>query len=289
MSYTLTVLKDKKILIIGGSSGIGRAVAAASLAYGASVVIASSRQPKVNAAVELLKKDIQGEAGANVSGQVVDIKDFKSLTEFLTSEAPFDHLVITAGDLAGGFPKPPNLARTLNSWIDLWSMCTEDSVSKRRTKFESQYALLAFHECGNNLIHPGGSIVGTIAAAESRPMPGVAFFSGVLGAIATATRGLALDLKPLRINAISPGIVDTEIFSSFPPEVRTHLMDSTLQKLPVGHIGTAEELAEAYIFAMKASTLYNTSHKTYNLIIFIDQCQFLTGQIITVDGGGNLA
>ncbi|QRV78658.1 Enoyl-(Acyl carrier protein) reductase [Ceratobasidium sp. AG-Ba] len=277
MSYTLTVLKDKKILIIGGSSGIGRAVAAASLAYGASVVIASSRQPKVNAAVELLKKDIQGEAGANVSGQVVDIKDFKSLTEFLTSEAPFDHLVITAGDLAGGFPKPPESGEDIKQLDRFMDM--------RYWPFMNA----ANHIHRNNLIHPGGSIVGTIAAAESRPMPGVAFFSGVLGAIATATRGLALDLKPLRINAISPGIVDTEIFSSFPPEVRTHLMDSTLQKLPVGHIGTAEELAEAYIFAMKASTLYNTSHKTYNLIIFIDQCQFLTGQIITVDGGGNLA
>ncbi|QRV78659.1 Enoyl-(Acyl carrier protein) reductase [Ceratobasidium sp. AG-Ba] len=107
MASTLTLLNGKKILIIGGSSGIGRAVAAASLAYGASVVVASSRQPKVHAAVDLLKKEVEGKPGVAVSGQVVDVRDFKSLTEFLTKEAPFDHLVLTAGELEGGFPKPP--------------------------------------------------------------------------------------------------------------------------------------------------------------------------------------
>ncbi|KAG9083350.1 hypothetical protein FRC07_013936, partial [Ceratobasidium sp. 392] len=88
------------------------------------------------------------------------------------------------------------------------------------------------------------------------------------GAVETATRGLAVDLKPLRVNTISPGLVDTELFNNFPPEQRKQLFETYREKLLVGHIGTPEEVAEAYIFAMK--------------------CQYLTGQIITVDGGGVL-
>ncbi|QRV78660.1 Enoyl-(Acyl carrier protein) reductase [Ceratobasidium sp. AG-Ba] len=253
MSSTLTLLNGKKILIIGGSSGIGRAVAAASLALGASVVIASSRKPKVDAAIELLKKDIEGKAGVAVSGQVVDVRDFKSVTEFLTKEAPFDHLVITAGEIAGGFPKPPE------SGVDLKQ--TDITMDMRYWPFMNA----ANHIHRNNLIRPGGSIVVTIGSVQSRPMPGFAYFTGVLGAVATATRGLALDLKPMRVNAIAPGLVNTDIFRDFAPEVVNHIMETSRQKLPVGHVGTAEELAEAYIFAMKASKLHDTSRWKLNL------------------------
>ncbi|KAG8698282.1 hypothetical protein FRC09_007317, partial [Ceratobasidium sp. 395] len=97
MATSNTLLNGKKVLVIGGSSGIGRAVAAATLSNGASVVISSSRQPKVDAAVELLKKDTSGTEGVTVSGESFDIKDFAALTGFLTKHAPFDHLIITAG------------------------------------------------------------------------------------------------------------------------------------------------------------------------------------------------
>ncbi|KAG8697018.1 hypothetical protein FRC08_006786, partial [Ceratobasidium sp. 394] len=96
-----TLLNGKKVIIIGGSSGIGKGVAVASLENGASVVIASSNQSKVDTAVETLKKGIEGKTGITVSGQAFDIKDFAALTGFLTKEAPFDHLVITAGDYVG--------------------------------------------------------------------------------------------------------------------------------------------------------------------------------------------
>ncbi|KAG8728607.1 hypothetical protein FRC12_021627, partial [Ceratobasidium sp. 428] len=101
-----------------------------------------------------------------------------------------------------------------------------------------------------------------------RPVPGWGFFIGIAGAVETATRSLALDLKPLRVNTIAPGLVDTELLLELPTELRTHLIETHLQKSLVGHVGTPEEVAEAYIFAMK--------------------CQYLTGQVITVDGGGVL-
>jgi hypothetical protein len=75
------------------SLGIGRSVAAAALANGASVVISSSSQERVNAAVEKLKQGIQGASDVSVTGQVFDMKDFKALKSFLSQEGPFDHLV----------------------------------------------------------------------------------------------------------------------------------------------------------------------------------------------------
>ncbi|KAG9118886.1 hypothetical protein FRC07_006385 [Ceratobasidium sp. 392] len=258
MSSSNTLLNGKKVLIIGGSSGIGRGVAGASLANGALVVIASSTRSKVDAAVELLKKGIDGKDGVTVSGESFNIKDFPALTGFLSKHAPFDHLVITAGEapaksLAGGLAPDVDIREQL-----------QDSMHSR------YWAVLnaANHAHHHKLIRPGGSIVLTIGTAQQRPYPGWGYFIGASGAVETATRGLAVDLKPLRVNTIAPGLVDTELIQNFPAEQRKHLLETHREKLLVGHIGTPEEVAEAYIFAMK--------------------CQYLTGQVITVDGGGVL-
>lgn len=80
-------------LIYTTNTGIGRSVAAALLSNGASVVISSSTQSKVDAAVELLTKGVESGSNVTVSGHSFDIKDFTALTGFLTQEAPFDHLV----------------------------------------------------------------------------------------------------------------------------------------------------------------------------------------------------
>ncbi|QRV78661.1 short chain dehydrogenase [Ceratobasidium sp. AG-Ba] len=98
MSASNMLLNNKKVLVIDGSSGIGRSVAAAALASGASVSIASSTQSKVDAALELLRNNFNEKTSLKVSREAFDIKDFKDLTGFLTKEAPFDHLVITAGE-----------------------------------------------------------------------------------------------------------------------------------------------------------------------------------------------
>ncbi|KAJ1305420.1 hypothetical protein OPQ81_000431 [Rhizoctonia solani] len=199
--------RDQKVIVIGGSSGVGRSIATAALAQGASVVIASSSPDKVTAAIKLLREGSKNASGISVKGQAFDIKDSAALTAFLSQEAPFDHLVITAGAMP----------------------------------------------------------VGT---SLKRPLPGWALTCGPVGALATVTRGLALDLKPIRVNSICMGLIDTELFNAFPREAREALFQSQREVLPVGHIGLPNEVAEAYIFAMK--------------------CTYLTGQIITVDGGASL-
>ncbi|CAE6512993.1 unnamed protein product [Rhizoctonia solani] len=240
MSNSTELLRGHKIIIIGGSSGIGRSVAAAALAHGASVVIASSSSDKVKSAVAWLQQESKG------------------TTSFLDQHGSFNHLVITAGDLAGDVNFP-------HTEID-------DSC---KAKFDIRYwavMIAAQHVYKNNLIKPGGSIVLTIGNVHYRPYPGWGLISGLAGVVESSTRGLAIDLKPIRyvrVNTICAGVTDTELFSSFSPEARASLFKSQQEKLPVGHVGTPDEVAEAYIFAMK--------------------CTYLTGQIITVDGGGVLA
>ncbi|KAG8744272.1 hypothetical protein FRC10_010435 [Ceratobasidium sp. 414] len=234
MSSSNTLLNGQKILIIGGSSGIGRSVAAAALSNGASVVIASSTQSKVDAAVERLKKGIEGKQNVTVSGHSFNIKDFAALTGFLTKEAPFDHLAIPKG--TGGPPADVDVRESLQESMDsrYWAVLNA-----------------ANHIHKHKLVRPGGSLVMTIGTAQQRPIAGWGFSLGAAGAVETATRALAVDLKPLR----SPGLVDTELFQGLPAELRDNMFKAYSEKLLVGRIGTPEEVAEAYIFAMKVSLM----------------------------------
>ncbi|KAL5633872.1 hypothetical protein ACGC1H_005905 [Rhizoctonia solani] len=251
MTNSTELLRDQKVVIIGGSSGIGRSVAAAALAHKASVVIASLSPDKVKSAVVMLQREFKG---TTVEGQVLDIKDHAALKSFLDQHGPFNHLVITAGDLAGEMNFPHT--EIDDSW---------------KAKFDIRYWAVitaAQHVYKNNLIKQGGSIVLTIGNVHYRPYPGWSLINGMVGAVESSTRGLAVDLKPIRVNTIAPGVTDTELFSTFSSEARASFFKTQQEKLPVGRVGTPEEVAEAYIFAMK--------------------CTFLTGQVITVDGGGVL-
>ncbi|CAE6519733.1 unnamed protein product, partial [Rhizoctonia solani] len=251
MSNSANLLKGKKVIVIGGSSGIGRSVAAAALSNGASVVISSSSQQKIDAAVERLRQSSNGVADITVKGCAFDLKDLEALKAFLDKEGPFDHLAITAGTIKGlqRFPKV-GVTERLKSEFDL-----------------RYYAVItaAQHIYNNKLINPGGSIIMTIGTSHYQSLPGWGLLSGVIGAVEGSTRGLAVDLKPIRVNTIAPGVVDTEIFDGLSPERKKEIIEERTKALPVGHVGTPEEVAEAYMFAMK--------------------CTYLTGQVIVVDGG----
>ncbi|CUA72007.1 hypothetical protein RSOLAG22IIIB_04866 [Rhizoctonia solani] len=237
---------------MGLSKGIGRSVAASTLAHGASVAIASSSQEKVNAALETLKQGISAQSNVSVTGQVVNIKDFDTLKAFLTKEGPFDHLVITAGSIPGnlGFSEQDLDIPGLKDSFDIryWSVI-----------------IAAQHIHKNKLINPGGSITLTTGTASYRPIPGLGLASGMAGSVESSTRGLAVDLKPIRVNTICPGLVDTEIFNSMSKGEKEGLFSSLGKNSLVGHVGQPDEVAEAYLFAMK--------------------CTYLTGQVIIVDGG----
>jgi NAD(P)-dependent dehydrogenase (short-subunit alcohol dehydrogenase family) len=189
-------LKDQHIVVVGGSSGIGFAVAAAAAAEGARVTIASSSAAKVDAATARL-----GNAGAGFTVDVTDKADV---------ERAFSSLAL---------PK----------------------------------------------IAPEGSITLTNGMIAHRPRPGSAVSSAMAGAVEHLARGLAVELGPIRVNCVCPGLIRTEVWNSIPAESREDQLKALTKNQAIPRVGEAEEAAQAYLFLMN--------------------CGYATGQVLKVDGG----
>jgi NAD(P)-dependent dehydrogenase (short-subunit alcohol dehydrogenase family) len=232
--------ENKRVVIVGGSSGIGLAVAEKAALQGAEVVIVSSNAERVQEAV----KSLRGEA----QGQAVDVSDEKTVESFFTNIGAFDHLVFTAGDS-----------------LQLHELADTDLKQARRA-FELRYwSALAAVKYGSPHIRKGGSIVLTTGVAGRRPHKGWVIAASVCGTIEALTRALAIELAPIRVNAVSPGVVRTDLWRNMSETEREHLYESVGSSLPVGRVGEAEDVAQAYLFLMQEG--------------------FSTGQTVVVDGG----
>ena len=233
-------LQDKRVVVLGGSSGIGLAVAYLAAAQGAKVVIASSRAERVHKAVECIGREVQGHA--------VDVSNERAVVTFFSKLGPFDHLVFTAGDS-----------------LHLHDLASTD-LQQARSAFELRYwAALAAVKYGSPYIRQEGSVVLTTGIAGQRPQKGWVIAASVCGAIEALTRALALELAPIRVNAVSPGVVRTNLWQNMGAEEREELYESVGKSLPVGRVGEASEVAQAYLFLMQEG--------------------FATGQTVVVDGG----
>jgi NAD(P)-dependent dehydrogenase (short-subunit alcohol dehydrogenase family) len=233
----------KRIVLLGGTSGIGFATAQAAAREGASVVVASSRQASVDRALGILP--------AGAEGHAADLTDARALPALFERVGPFDHLVFTAGEA-----------------LKLASLASTDPASARRY-FELRYwgAFLAA-KYGSPGIRPGGSIVFTSGIAGQRPRAGWALGASICSAVEGLTRALAVELAPIRVNAVSPGVVKTPLWGEMPEADRDALYQQVARTLPVGHAGEPAEIAEAYLYLMR---------QTYG-----------TGQVLVVDGGALL-
>ena len=233
-------LQNKRVVILGGSSGIGFAVAEQASTQGAKIVIASSNPERVQKAVEKL--------GANGQGHALDLSDESAVENFFVKLGAFDHLVFTAGDQ-----------------LSLHDLAATD-LQQARGAFELRYwAALAAVKYGSKNIQKGGSIVLTTGVAGQRPHKGWVVAASVCGTIEALTRALALELAPIRVNAVSPGVVRTNLWQNMTAEERERLYESVGNSLPVGRVGEAHDIAQAYLFLM--------------------QEEFSTGQILVIDGG----
>src|SRR6202047_5346882 len=171
----------KRGVIVGGSSGIGLAGAEASAGRGADVVIVSSKAERVQEAIQSI--------GGEARGQVVDVSDEGAVESFFKKLGAFDHLVFTAGDS-----------------LHLHQLALTDLKQARRA-FELRYwSALAAVKYGSPQIRKGGSIVLTTGVAGQRPHSGWGIAARVVGNIAALTRALAIELSPIRVNAVSPGV-----------------------------------------------------------------------------------
>ena len=231
---------NKRVVIVGGSSGIGLAVAEQAASHGANVVIVSSNAERVQEAVKSI--------GGKAQGQAVDVSDEKAIERFFTNLGAFDHLVFTAGDS-----------------LHLHELAVTDLKQARRA-FELRYwSALATVKYGSPQIRKGGSIVLTTGVAGQRPHSGWVIAASVCGTIEALTRALAIELAPIRVNAVSPGVVRTNLWQSMRKAEREQLYESVGKSLPVGRVGEAHDIAQAYLFLMKEG--------------------FATGQTVVVDGG----
>jgi len=232
--------ENKRVVIVGGSSGIGLAVAEDAASHGADVVIVSSSSERVQEAIKSI--------GGAARGQVVDVFDEKAVESFFTNLGAFDHLVFTAGDS-----------------LQLNELAKTDLKQARRA-FELRYwSALATVKYGSPQIRKGGSIVLTTGVAGRRPHSGWVIAASVCGTIEALTRALAIELAPIRVNAVSPGVVRTNLWQNMSSEDREQLFESAGKRLPVGRIGEAHDIAQAYLFLMQEG--------------------FGTGQTVVVDGG----
>lgn len=232
--------ENQRVVIVGGSSGIGLAVAEQAAARGAKVVIASSNAERVHKVV----KSIGGEA----QGEAIDVSDERAVEHFFTKLGAFDHLVFTAGDSL----HVHNLAAT--------------DLKQARRAFELRYwSALAAVKYGSPQIRKGGSVVLTTGVAGRRPHKGWVVAASVCGTIEALTRALAIELAPIRVNAVSPGVVRTNLWQSMNAVDRESLYENVGKSLPVGRVGEAHDIAKAYLFLMQEG--------------------FATGQTVVVDGG----
>ena len=233
-------LQDQRVVVLGGTSGIGLATARLAAAQGATVIVASSNPESVKRAL--------GTLPTTASGDAVDLTDPAAVRAFFDGLDPFDHLVYTAGES-----------------LTLLEVASMDLVQARKA-FELRYfGALGAVSAAASKIRPSGSVVLTTGAAGDRPNPGWSVAASICGAVDSLVRALAVELAPLRVNAVKPGVVRSPLWSNLSVEDQQTLYDETSRLLPVGRVGEVTDIAEAYVYLMNQA--------------------YATGTILTVDVG----
>jgi NAD(P)-dependent dehydrogenase (short-subunit alcohol dehydrogenase family) len=216
------------VVVAGGSSGIGLAVASAVLAGGGRVTIVGRSRERLVRARERLGN------GDDVSMVAADIANEADVIRMLDTARDFDHLVATAVDAA-------------------YQPITELELDEAQRVLRSKLVgalLLAKHAARR--INPGGSLTFTSGIAAYRPSPGGAVVAAVNGALESLARALSIELAPVRVNVVSPGWVDTPVWDAVAGPRKDTVLASMAERLPVGRVGKTTDLAPAYIFLMQS-------------------------------------
>lgn len=234
---------NQKVVILGGGSGMGFALAEKVVAQGGNVVICGRNADTLSKAVSSL--------GATASFMAFDLGDEAGVKAAFEAIGPLDHLVSTAAQL---------------TFAPALELTTEQVQSMLVSKFwgpfyASKYA--APH------LAKTGSITFFSGLAAYRPAPGVSIVASLNAGLEGFAMTLALELKPVRVNVISPGVVDTPTWNFLSADDRKGLLDSVAASLPVGRVGQASDLADAALAVMGNG--------------------FINGTVLHVDGGGRIA
>ncbi|AOZ08269.1 SDR family oxidoreductase [Cupriavidus malaysiensis] len=243
-----------RVLVVGGSSGIGLAAARAFAARGAQVTIASRHQARLDAALASLSSlsslgAADAGAGARVAGQVLDVTDDAAVAAFFAQAEPWDHVVISAAQTATGPVRQLPLA---------------DAYAALDSKFWGAYRVARAVP-----IRARGSLTLVSGYLGIRPSKASVLQGAINAALDALGRGLALELSPVRVNTVSPGLIATPLWDKLDPAARQAMYDGAAARLPAQCLGQPEDVA--------------------NAILYLAGTPYVTGSTVLVDGGGAIA
>lgn len=226
----MSALKGRKIVIVGGSSGIGLGVAVAALKWNTEIVIVGRSPDKLQAAKQAL--------GANQTVKTIaaDMTDEAAVARIFNEVGSFDHLVSTAGT------PPPNDA-----------IGETDLDGVRRFVDNKLIGAIMLAKYAARGLRPGGSMVFTSGINKDRPpVPGGSVVSAIAGSFSYFARALALELAPTRVNIVSPGWVDTPMWDEIVGDAKSGYFAQMAPRLPAGRIATPADVAPAYLYLMES-------------------------------------
>lgn len=236
-------LSNQRIVIIGGTSGIGLATARLLAAQGADIIIASRQREKLDQALATLE--------GSVSGEVLDATSREETQSFFSRIGSFDHLVLTlAGHEGGG------------------DFRTLDFDMLRRVYEAKFWPQLIAAQSSLDFLRKDGSLTIVSAVTGHTAFAGASGFAAVNGALEAMVPTLALELQPLRVNAVSPGGIATPFWAELPDEVREAFFAQGAAITPVKRVGRAEDVAQ--------------------VIAMLIENSFMTSTIIDCDGGARI-
>jgi NAD(P)-dependent dehydrogenase (short-subunit alcohol dehydrogenase family) len=234
-------LNGTRVLVLGGSSGIGLATARGAAAAGAKVTVASRSDDKVNAAVATI--------GGSAQGIPLDTTNDAALEAFFANQPDWDHIVVSvaAGRSAG-----------------LHELSLQDAYGNMNAKFWSAYKTARLAR-----ISAEGSLTLVSGFLSHRPNKDALLQGCINAALESLGRGLALALSPVRVNTVSPGLIDTPIRAAMPSDKKKAMLEHAAATLPARRVGQADDIADAILMLMTNP--------------------FTTGSTVFVDGGGMIS
>ena len=236
-------LEGKRVIVIGAGSGIGRAVTIAAARAGAYVIAGGRTVAKL--------EETAVAAGGSCEIRVVDAASEEEVAAFFDEVGPFDHLVSTASGGASG------------------AIADVRRADIERAMAAKLWAPIHLVRHGAPRIAADGSFTFFSGIRGARPAPRGSITSLVNGGLEAFARAMAVELGPVRVNVISPGVVDSGPFWSRLGEAdRSRMFSDFAQRSPARRVGLPDEQAAAVLFAMSNP--------------------FLTGAVLPIDGGALL-
>ncbi|GAB7538609.1 SDR family oxidoreductase [Burkholderia sp. 3C] len=231
----------KQVLVVGGSSGIGEAAARAFAERGATVTIVSRNAQKLAESASRI--------GHGVRTAALDITDDDGVRAWLDAAGAFDHVVVSAAQTATGPVRG----------LDL-----KDAQAAMDSKFWGAYRVARAVQ-----IREGGSLTFVSGFLSVRPSGASVLQGAINAALEALARGLALELAPVRVNTVSPGLIATPLWSKLDEAAREKLYQGAAGRLPARRVGQPEDVA--------------------NAIVYLASTPYATGSTVLIDGGGAIA